>query len=156
MANNSLLTKLAYKIKGRMTGTSTRKQRVMIITQDGRVVDIDMDVETGYYIDHNTRRAFLASRENLLPMKNEDSYCAFFFEGDAAPINLGARTKTIRDKFAASIKDIEREERANGMHAVSIQLSKDKMVESIKQILLIFAILTASVVAISIVIYWFT
>ena len=91
----------------------------------------------------------------LLPMKDGSGYCAFFFEGDAAPINLGPRTKAIREKFAASIKDIEREERANGMHAVSVQLSKDKMLETIKQILLIFAILTAAVVALSIVIYWF-
>ena len=149
------LNKIANKIKGRITGTSKRSQRAMIITQDGRIVDVDMDVETGYYIDHDKRRAFLAVRENLLPMKDGTGYCAFFFEGDAAPINLGPRTKAIRDKFAASIKDIEREERANGMHAVSVQLSKDKMLETIKQILLIFAILTAAVVALSIVIYWF-
>ena len=153
--NIPIIDKLANKIKGRITGTSKRSQQVMIITQDGRVVNVDMDVETGYYIDHDKRVAFLAVRENLLPMKDGSGYCAFFFEGDAAPINLGPRTKAIREKFASSIKDIEREERANGMHAVSVQLSKDKMLETIKQILLIFAILTAAVVALSIVIYWF-
>lgn len=150
-----IIDKLANKIKGKITGTSKRSQPTMIITQDGRVVSVDMDVETGYYIDHDKRRAFLAVRENLLPMKDGNGYCAFFFEGDAAPINLGPRTKAIREKFASSIKEIQREARANGMHAVTVQLSKDKMVEIIRQILLIFAILTAAVLAISVVVYWF-
>lgn len=150
------ITDLRNSIRGKITGTNIRAQKAFLITDDGRVVEKTLGVENGYFVQDSTCKAFLIDRDCLLPVEGEDGYVAVYFESDAAPINFGARTAAIRKKFYNNIKAIGIESRKYYCQKIIRDNNRNKMLQTVRQILLIFTILTVAVILLSIVISWFT
>lgn len=118
--------------------TPTRKQEVLIATEDGRIVHDTLEVEKGYAVCHKTLEAWALDSENQVKEHRSKALFQVLTERDIAPICLNGKSniqlaQNTLNKINELIVDQE-------MAKIQKKSAKNKIVWGLVLIAVLFAI----------------
>ncbi len=121
-----------------------RKQAVLILTEDSRIVEDAFPVNRGYVVDSKEREAYFLDAEALIKPKTGKASVLPVSERSAVPLYLGVgnvkwgpRVKALNGQLTT----IARENLEKTLAALPEKASKDKIADTFRLVILIFAIL---------------
>lgn len=124
--------------------TPKRKQEVLILTEDGRIVGETLEVETGYAVNRKTQEAWALDSENQIESRASGEVLQVLTERDVAPLVLNGKTNVKITK--AIINKVAEEKVDQEIIKVEKQAAKNKVVMGLMAISIIFAILVVTII----------
>jgi len=126
-----------------------RQQNCLILTEDGRIVDTALPVEKGYIVDHKTMEAWGLFPDCCIPQEGGKSLFQVMCERDATPIPVSGNTSNkITQKIVSQIAE---EHVDQSLAHIARKSLKNKMADTLRTVILIFAILVAGMVVFGLV-----
>lgn len=107
-----------------------RLQKVLIETEDGRIVSAELAVEKGYMVDHKTREAWGLFHESLIPKAGTSEMYVLLDERDAAPLFFDGKGIS-RKSLKELISDIAKESRKQTQYEVQERQNRDRITKAL-------------------------
>ena len=127
-----------------------RRQRLLILTEDRRIVPATLPVIRGYIQDDRIREAYLLDPAALVKDKEKGEAVEVVTERSAIPLYLSSSNGLWAEKqklLNQEIKGIAKEALEQELATIPERAAKDKFAEAIKFLLLVLGI-TAALVAV--------
>lgn len=126
-----------------------RVQNCLILTEDGRIVTTELAVEKGYIVDHKTMEAWGLFPDSCVKRRGTAEVYQVMSERDSAPIPLdGAGTPKLTEEIISKIAEEHADEALANVVKKSL---KNKMADTLRTVILIFAVLVALMVVFGLV-----
>jgi hypothetical protein len=125
-----------------------RIQPALITTEDGRIVEIQLEVEKGYMVHHASKQAWGLSPNLLVRKKGTSIMYAILDERDAAPLVIEGK-KISRKNLNENIHLIATEARKQTQYEVQQKQNKDRMAKAMTLAITCCAICVVLVVVVS-------
>jgi hypothetical protein len=106
-----------------------RLQKVLIVTEDGRIIPTVLNVEKGYMVDHKTHEAWGLYPDSLVRKANTNDMYALLDERDAAPMVVEGKGIT-QKSLKELITDIAKESRKQTQYEVQEKQIKDRLAKA--------------------------
>lgn len=117
-----------------------RKQDCLLLTEDGRILDIKLSVVKGYVVEHKTGEAWALYPDSRIPEKGTNRLLQVITERDAAPISVDGQRKDNSKRLKDMISKIAQENASAARANIQKKSFKNKYAETLQLLLIIFAI----------------
>jgi hypothetical protein len=130
--------------------TKKRKQSCLLLTEDGRILEIAPTVLRGYVTEHKTQEAWELYPDERIPKKGTNRLFQVIAERDMAPLSLdGANSKQREKRVKKTLSQIAQESAAIARANLQKQSLKNKQAETIQLLIIILGITVGLLVLVS-------
>lgn len=132
-------------ILGFLFGGGARKQHCVIYTEDGRIVEEDLDVLKGFAVNHQKMEAYILDSDNQIKDRKTNVVTQVLAERSSAPITIrGIENKKMNED---TIKTIAIETRNNSVMVADKKNNRDSFYNKVLILVSIPCITVLAVVA---------
>lgn len=128
-------------------GTKKRKQDCLLLTEDGRILEISPPAIKGCVVEHKTSEAWGLYPDSRIPKRGTNRLFQVLTERDAAPMSLDGNQQKYSQRLKEAISQIAQENASAARADLQKKSQKNKTAETLHMLLLILGI-TVGVVAI--------
>ena len=125
-------------------GTSKRKQRCLVLTEDGRIVEESLPVIKGYVVSEKTAEAWGLYPDACIPERGTNNLVQVITERDCAPMSLNGHAHGLSKRLKTTISKIAQENASAARAKIQKKSYKNKQAETL-QILVIILGITVSI-----------
>jgi hypothetical protein len=118
-----------------------RKQDCLLLTEDGRILDIKLPVVKGYVVEHKTGEAWGLYPDSRILEKNTHRLVQVITERDAAPISLNGQGKDNSKRLKEMISKIAQENASAARANIQKKSARSKYAETLQLLMIIFGII---------------
>jgi hypothetical protein len=118
-----------------------RKQECLLLTEDGRILDISLSVVKGYVVEHKTSEAWGLFPDSRIPERDTNHLYQVITERDCAPMSLnGHKAQDYSKRMKDTISKIAQENASAARANIQKKSVKNKMAETLQLLAIIFGI----------------
>ncbi len=133
-----------FKLLG--IGKSKRKQRCLVLTEDGRIVEENLPVIKGYVVSEKTAEAWGLYPDACVPERGTNNLYQVTTERDCAPMSLNGHSQSLGKRLKATMKKIAQENAAAARAKIQKKSYRNKQAETLQILAIILGITVAVVV----------
>jgi septum formation inhibitor MinC len=127
-----------------------RKQSCLLLTEDGRILEIAPTVVRGYVAEHKTQEAWELYPDERIPKRGTNRLFQLITERDMAPLSLdGTSNKQSEKRAKKTLSQIAQESAAAARANLQKQSLKSKQAETIQLLIIILGITVSLLVLVS-------
>lgn len=119
-------------------GNKKRKQNCLLLTEDGRMLDIVLPVVKGYVVEHKTAEAWGLFPDSCIPERGTKRSFQVITERDCAPMSLNGQDNSKRMK--RDISKIAQENASAARASIQKKSQHSKVAETVQLLAVIFGI----------------
>jgi hypothetical protein len=117
-----------------------RKQDCLLLTEDGRILDISLPVVKGYVVSEKTGEAWGLFPDSCIPIKGTKNSVLVISERDCAPMSLNGDGQGNSKRMKENMSKIAQENASAARAAIQKKTYKHKFMETLQLVALIFAV----------------
>jgi hypothetical protein len=124
-----------------------RKQSCLLLTEDGRILDIKLPVVKGYVVEHKTAEAWGLFPDSRIPERGTNRLFQVITERDCAPMSLnGQKSDKGNMRMKKDMSQIAQENAQAARAAIQKKSAKNKIAETLQLLAIIFGIVVCVLV----------
>ena len=117
-----------------------RKQDCLLLTEDGRILDISLRVVKGYVVEHKTAEAWELFPDSRIPEKGTNRLFQVITERDLAPMSLNGNKQDNTKRKKDMLTKIAQESASAARAALQKKSAKSKLAETVQLLAIIFGV----------------
>lgn len=129
-----------------MFGKKKRNQNCLLLTEDGRILDISLPADKGYVVSEKTGEAWGLNPDSCIPERGTNKLFLVMTERDCVPMSLNGKGQQGGKRDEDMISKIAQEHASEARANVQKKPQKSKFFDTLQWLLLIFAITIAVLV----------
>ena len=121
-------------------GGKKRKQNCLLLTEDGRILDIKLSVVKSYIVEHKTAEAWGLFPDCCIPERGTGKLFQVITERDCAPMSLNSSKGENSKRMKRDISKIAQENASAARASIQKKSQSNKIAETLQILAIIFGI----------------
>lgn len=121
-------------------GSKKRNQNCLLLTEDGRILDIKLSVVKRYVVEHKTAEAWGLFPDACIPERGTNRLFQVITERDCAPLSLNGHNENYSNRMKKEMSRIAQENAEADRANIQRKSQQSKMAETVQLLAIIFGI----------------
>lgn len=127
-------------------GKSKRKQNLLVLTEDGRIVEESLPVLKGYVVSEKTVEAWELDPSSCIPERGTNNLYQVVTERDWAPMSLDGHGQNLKKRQKNILSQIAQENASAARDKIQKKSYRNKQAEALQLLVIVLGITVAIVV----------